>query len=245
MVADAKDYYLPAEDLTRDDIAIKESEGGRIIYIYIGGITGAWGTYDGSLPSRLNAIPVVNEPSTLWVHTHYYLEKREGGDRFILQGGCVDELVYLDIYKNDVVVDDYNAWSDSEGEVKFNVTFRKFGYYAYKVYTKWEKENGKIPAYTHKFYVEPEPTPTPTPTITPSSTSTIQDSDGDGWDDEQERRAGTNPNNVDTDSDGIWDPKDHNPLVASTSTPTTSIPAFQIIPAIVALLAAYLLRRKG
>ena len=106
-------------------------------------ITGAWGTHDGSLPSWLNVIPVVNEPSTLRVHTHYYLEKREGDDGFILQGGCVDELVYLDIYKNDVVVDDYNAWSDSEGEVKFTVTFRKSGYYAYKVYTKWEKENGK------------------------------------------------------------------------------------------------------
>jgi hypothetical protein len=45
MVADAKDYYLPAEDLTRDDIAIKESEGWRIIYIYIGGISSSEHSY--------------------------------------------------------------------------------------------------------------------------------------------------------------------------------------------------------
>jgi len=169
------------------------------------------------------------------------IEKYNGVDRFVLQGGCVDELVYLDIYKNDVVVIDYSTFSDSKGIATFRVTFRESGYYAYKVYTNWEKVNGKIPEYTNKFYVKPEPTPTPTP----SSTSIIPDSDGDGWDDEQERRAGTNPNNVDTDSDGIWDPKDPNPLVASTPTPTTLIPAFQIIPAIVALLAvAYLLRRR-
>ena len=82
---------------------------------------------------------------------------------------------------------------------------------------------------------------------TPTPLTPIPDSDGDGWDDEQERRAGTNPYNVDTDGDGIWDSKDPNPLVASTPTPTTPIPAFQIIPAIVALVGVaylFLLRRR-
>jgi hypothetical protein len=38
------------------------------------------------------------------------------------------------------------------------------------------------------------------------------DSDGDGWSDVQERTARTNPNNVDSDGDGYWDPHDPNPL---------------------------------
>ncbi|MFQ5842604.1 MAG: hypothetical protein ACE5I8_09225 [Thermodesulfobacteriota bacterium] len=42
----------------------------------------------------------------------------------------------------------------------------------------------------------------------------VVDSDGDGWTDEEEERAGTDPNNKDTDGDGIWDPQDPNPLVA-------------------------------
>ena len=38
------------------------------------------------------------------------------------------------------------------------------------------------------------------------------DSDGDGWSDTQERTAGTDPNSVDSDGDGYWDPRDPNPL---------------------------------
>ncbi len=60
-------------------------------------------------------------------------------------------------------------------------------------------------------------------------TGTPKDSDGDGWTDEQEIKAGTDPNLRDTDGDGIWDPKDDNPLdknipvkqVIQTPTPTT------------------------
>ena len=37
-------------------------------------------------------------------------------------------------------------------------------------------------------------------------------SDGDGWSDEQERINMTNPNDLDTDHDGIRDSKDSNPL---------------------------------
>jgi len=40
----------------------------------------------------------------------------------------------------------------------------------------------------------------------------ITDSDGDGWTDIQESKAGTDPNNVDTDGDEYWDPLDPNPL---------------------------------
>ena len=38
------------------------------------------------------------------------------------------------------------------------------------------------------------------------------DSDGDGWTNAQEKIAGTDPNSVDTDDDGYWDPHDPNPL---------------------------------
>jgi len=42
--------------------------------------------------------------------------------------------------------------------------------------------------------------------------SSTVDSDGDGWPDAQEKTTGTDPNNVDTDDDGYWDPHDPNPL---------------------------------
>jgi hypothetical protein len=38
------------------------------------------------------------------------------------------------------------------------------------------------------------------------------DSDGDGWTDAQEKLAGTDPQKLDTDDDGYWDPHDANPL---------------------------------
>jgi len=46
----------------------------------------------------------------------------------------------------------------------------------------------------------------------PEESSAMVDSDGDGWSNTQEKTAGTDPNKVDTDDDGYWDPHDPNPL---------------------------------
>ena len=88
-----------------------------------------------------------------------------------------------------------------------------------------------------------------TPTIIKTPTPTPTDSDGDGWTDTQERIVGTNPYYVDTDGDGIWDPRDPNPLVKekedATPASTPLIPAFEAIFAIAGLFAvAYLLKRR-
>jgi hypothetical protein len=211
-------HYLPAESLTSAEISIKESEGWELstlginVYLFMTSLQG-WDTQTN--------LPTVNEPSTLLIKTSYSLRKHKGEDTFILQEACADEPVYLDIYKNDAVVDSYIIRADSEGKGAFSVTFREPGYYAYKLYTKWQKENGKIREDTHKFYVKPKSTPAPIP-VTPPSILTP---------------STPTPTTTPTVS----------PLLSPTPTsiPTTTIPAFQIIPATVALLAlAYLLRRR-
>lgn len=57
------------------------------------------------------------------------------------------------------------------------------------------------------------------------------DSDGDGWSDKQELKAGTDPENKDTDSDGYWDPRDENPLDPEIPVPrVTPSPAGTVQP---------------
>ncbi len=65
----------------------------------------------------------------------------------------------------------------------------------------------------------PTPTPTPTP-LTSTSSGGPRDWDGDGWSDFREILEGTDPENPDTDGDGIWDANDPEPLVSSVATPT-------------------------
>ena len=50
------------------------------------------------------------------------------------------------------------------------------------------------------------------PDLYPEENGSAVDTDGDGWTNAQEKIADTDPNNVDTDSDGYWDPHDPNPL---------------------------------
>ncbi len=51
--------------------------------------------------------------------------------------------------------------------------------------------------------------------VMPEGSNAWTDSDGDGWSNAQEDTAGTDPQKVDTDDDGYWDPHDPNPLDAS------------------------------
>ncbi len=139
----------------------------------------------------------VDMPARLETWLSYLMNKRIDDEFFVLNGYVKNEKMYLEIYKNDVLVDEYVGWTDSNGTKIFIVTFKEQGYYACRAYSEWEKERGLIPEQTEKFYVNPEPTPTPMPT----------------------------------------------PTATPISTP--SIPAFQIIPAIAALLAiSYLIRRR-
>ena len=155
-----------AKLLTRDEIAVKESEGWKIRALYAGGITNPWGTEEPFMP-------IVDEPTSLEVGVQYVLTKYEGGKKFSLSGSCAGEPVFLEIYKNNIPVDkSYGIPSDSNGWVKFTITFRESGYYTYKIFTQFQKQDNEIPPITRNCYVKSAltPTPTPTPTSTPTST---------------------------------------------------------------------------
>jgi hypothetical protein len=140
-----------------------------------------------------------------------------------------NDLIAITIMKEGLIVFQESAITDKSGDFK-NDHFIPLESGYYELIIESDIGNKKY-RYNSSFHVSKKPTHV--------------DSDGDGWDDELERRAGTDPYNIDTNGDGIWDPKDHNPLVAPTPTPPTSIPAFQIILAIVALfVVAYLSRRR-
>ena len=128
------------------------------------------------------------------------------------------------IYKDDLYVFSGSVWTNESGIYKFNTFIpRESGYYKATVMYGGHPCNISFHA---------------------SEKSNQIDLDGDGWGDEQERRAGTDPHNVDTDGDGIWDPKDPNPLVAPTSM-LEEIPGFEAMFAIMGLsVVICFLRRK-
>ncbi|HEY55013.1 MAG TPA: DUF2330 domain-containing protein [Dehalococcoidia bacterium] len=68
------------------------------------------------------------------------------------------------------------------------------------------------------------------------------DSDGDGWSDGEEAIAGTDPNEVDTDGDGIMDPVDPRPL--KRRSPLSCGLLFIIVPSLTAGLCIWLIRRR-
>ncbi len=115
---------------------------------------------------------IVNEPVKFRVWIRYELVRNIDGDMYEFTGLCLDEQVYLDIYKDDLIIDDHTGQIGSNGLINFSVTFKEPGYYGYKVYSEWEKEHGRIPERTEKFYVYPVPSPSPIPTASPSETQT-------------------------------------------------------------------------
>jgi hypothetical protein len=75
------------------------------------------------------------------------------------------------------------------------------------------------PATTAPPTTTPVTNTTAPPTTTPAAgtdNASAADTDLDGWKDALELQMGTDPNNPDTDGDGILDSKDPNPLVASS-----------------------------
>lgn len=153
------------------------------------------------------------------------------------KGRVSRDSVSFSVYKDGLEIFHDQKLTDDNGFYKFEFIPRETGYHKFTIRVSYggEWHPSDINGEQHHpgdviFYVSP-----------------IPDSDSDGWDDEQERGAQTDPFNVDTDGDGIWDSKDTNPLVASTPTPipTMSIPTLKTIPAIAILLVvAYLFGRR-
>ncbi len=150
MVVDAKIYNIKGEDLTRDEITERELEGWEIVDLRVSQMWGGWHIPDVS--------PTVAEPSTFSVSVVYIIIKDQEGDTLSISGGCIGEPVYLDIYKDNVQVEGYTTWTDSECNATFTVTFSEPGQYTYAVYTEWGKLNGRS-GYSDVFYVKPPPTP--------------------------------------------------------------------------------------
>jgi len=198
----------------------------------------------------------VNEPFIIkgYVHASILNESITEATVWEELGLVSNEDVDLYIYKNGLEVFSHYGSANESGAFRFDEFIPKEpGYYKACIrvpYGDW------LNPLNFTFYAEK---------------STQIDFDGDGWSDTQERIAGTDPYNVDTDGDGIWDPKDPNPLVAALTpaptlaplvtplvtqpvTPTLSplptptpmpTPTFEAIFTIAGLLAVvYLLRRK-
>ncbi|MDY6932464.1 MAG: hypothetical protein SVJ22_11190 [Halobacteriota archaeon] len=56
--------------------------------------------------------------------------------------------------------------------MKFTIIFRESGYYTYKVFTQFQRQDSELPPIDKNCYVKPAPTPTPTPTPTTTPTAT-------------------------------------------------------------------------
>ena len=57
----------------------------------------------------------MNRPAEFTTGVIYWMTKVIDDELFFLEGGVKNEERYLEIYKNDVLVDDYVGWTDSNG----------------------------------------------------------------------------------------------------------------------------------
>ncbi len=63
----------------------------------------------------------------------------------------------------------------------------------------------------------------------PNDQDSPDDIDGDGWTNEYEARMGTDPENKDTDGDGVPDPDDRIPYMAEVSSAPVAVPRYVVI----------------
>ena len=208
IVANAEAATLTGEVYSSRDVRALEEEGWHVSIVNLGS------PYPWLTSERYGGMPTVNKAVKIEfnIGCSIYIEK-EGID---INGPCEGERVYLDIYKGDVLVDDYFVNSDSRGIAEFTVTFREPGYYRYESYTGWEHDHGWSGT-SNEFYVQ---------------SPALIDSDGDGIPDKFDY-APYDPN-IQTESD-----------IIPEATPTPKTPGFDVIFAIIGLLTtAYLLRRR-
>lgn len=204
-----------------EEVMALEKEGWDIS-IYNQGSNYPWWTSE-----KYGGMPTVNKPAEITFNIVYHLYRyvEDTKEDINIEGPCEGELVYLDIYKGGVLVDDYFVVSDSNGTAEFTVIFKEPGYYRYESYTVWQINHMGTRTST-EFYVEPTSVPTSTPpqTVVPTVSPALMDSDNDGVPDK-------------------YDYAPYDPKVQTKSDIKT--PGFEVMFAITGLLVVtYLLKRR-
>lgn len=134
--------YL-TEDLGRNALAKKEAEGWKVYTVEIK-LENDW--------AKLPAL-TAGETTSLTGRSYYYMEHLMTNTA--QDGACPEEIVYLEIYRDDELYHRYEGKCDVSGDIKFDVGFAEPGYYGYKIYTAWQMENDEIPEGPTQFFVRP------------------------------------------------------------------------------------------
>ena len=142
-IVDAGKTYLPSEDLGRNALANKEAEGWKVYTVEIH-LEDDW--------AKMPAL-TAGETVPLTGRSYYYMEHMM--TNLAQEGACPGERVYLEIYMDDELLNQYQGICDVNGDIKFDVGFSEEGYHSYKLYTAWQKENDDIPEGATRFLVKP------------------------------------------------------------------------------------------
>ncbi|OFV67591.1 MAG: secreted protein containing PKD domain protein [Candidatus Syntrophoarchaeum caldarius] len=141
--ADAGKTYLASEDLGRRALAKAEAEGWKVLTVEI---------YLDEDWAKMPAL-TAGETVSLTGQSYYYMEMPS--INAAKEGACPEEVVHLEIYRDDRLLNRYEGTCDPNGNIKFDLEFAEPGYYGYKIYTAWQMENNKIPDHPTSFFVRP------------------------------------------------------------------------------------------